>query len=68
MASLEQLLETSPIAPYNAQNQYTYKPNGSGGLNYFQGATPITNTQYGAATGQDYKALEAQAAKDYANS
>ena len=44
---------------------YAYMPNGSGGLNYYNGATPITNTQYGAGTGQNYGALESQAMKNY---
>lgn len=38
---------------------YSYSPNGSGGLNYFQGSNPITNSQFGAGTGIDYGALEA---------
>jgi hypothetical protein len=46
---------------------YAYMPNGQGGLNYFSGNAPISNTQYGQATGQDYGALEAAAKAAYQN-
>lgn len=54
-------------APYvsELQQNYTYSPNGTGGVNYFLNGTPITNTQYRAATGIDTGALEAQVADDY---
>jgi hypothetical protein len=41
---------------------YSYKPNGNGGLNYFYLGAPITNHQYGLGTGTDYGALEKSAA------
>lgn len=45
-------------------NGYSYAPNGTGGVNYFvNGNTPVTNTQYRAATGQDTNAIEASVAK-----
>lgn len=44
--------------PYATQSLYTYKPNGSGGINYFYGSTPIDNYVYGAATGKDYNAIQ----------
>lgn len=48
-----------------AQGAY-YTPNSTGGLNYFnKSGQPITNTQYGAYTGQDYGALERQALAAY---
>lgn len=49
------------------QNAYAYSPNGNGGLNYYAGTSPITNTQYAQATGQDTGALESQAQANFNN-
>lgn len=43
----------------------SYAPNATGGVNYFQGKAPITNTQYGMITGQDYGQIESQARAAY---
>lgn len=48
-----------------AKQNYTYSPNGTGGINYFYNGTPITNAQYAAGTNQDVGAIESQAAAAY---
>ena len=48
-----------------APETYSYSPNGTGGVNYFKGTTPITNTEFGTATGNDYKQIEANVAAQY---
>lgn len=47
-------------------NNYWYRPNGTGGLNYYNNDVPVTNQQYGNGTGQNYKDLEAAVAQSYA--
>lgn len=49
-------------------NTYSYSPNGSGGVNYFENGSPITNTAYGKATGVNYGQLESYVANQFANS
>lgn len=44
---------------------FRWEPNGSGGVNYFLAKKPITNTEYGYFTGQDYGAIEKQVLSDY---
>lgn len=59
-------MATSPVSspsPSTARDSqaighYTYKPNGTGGVNYFRDGIPVTNAEYAGATGQDIKALE----------
>lgn len=54
--------------PTTLDRNYTYSPNGSGGVNYFLDGVPITNTQYRAGTGEDTDALEASIANGSAPS
>jgi len=44
-------------------SQYSYQLKPTGGINYFQGDTPITNTQFGQGTGADYAKLESNATR-----
>lgn len=53
-------------APYTGEGlgapgttaRYSWAPNGQGGVNYFLGNAPISNNQYGSATGEDYGKIE----------
>lgn len=45
---------------------YTYQPDGKGGVNYFRNGVPITNAEYAQATGKDTTSIEQMAAETYA--
>lgn len=51
-----------PVAP---KTNYTYTPNGTGGVNYFANGKPITNTQFRSATGQNTDTIESGVRSTY---
>jgi hypothetical protein len=54
------------LSPGLSVNGYSWLPNGTGGVNYFRGSTPISNTEYRTYTNQDSSIIEQQAAQQYA--
>lgn len=48
-----------PAVAFYGSGDWTYSPNGTGGVNYFRNSAPVTNTQYARATGQDTGTIEA---------
>lgn len=65
-AKVDAINAQTRLSNYGDPSTYSYSPNGSGGLNYYHTINglkiPVTNSIFGQATGQDYTALEKQAA------
>lgn len=60
----------NPDSPYGAKllgnsSQWRYSPDGRGGVNYFYGSTPVTNSNFSIGSGQNYAAIEAAEAAKY---
>lgn len=52
----------NPVAP---KVNYSYSPNGTGGVNYFANGKPITNAQFSAGTGQNTNTIESGVRSTY---